>query len=163
MWLIVTLKEISKGFGIVCLFFIISGLYYLVKPTPEDKVIEQQMKMYPFGFHSADQNGDTVVLQVDQKSQIGMSTDKKIYKYSMKNGLYREGEKKPFGCEMTVSCNGTERNLIVYIDKDNKGLEGVRYEPSDNKDLFYEAIGKYTKKKNYPPIRIRLDDNGREL
>ena len=70
MVLINLLKNLGKIFGIVCLFFVISGAYFLLKPTEEEKYLGQQMKMYPLGFHCTDDDGGEQVLKFDSKSQV---------------------------------------------------------------------------------------------
>ena len=62
MLLVSLIKNLGKIFGIICLFFLISGAYFLLKPTEEEKYLGQQMKMYPFGFHCEDDAGGEQVL-----------------------------------------------------------------------------------------------------
>lgn len=142
------LRTLGKAFWIVCIFFAVSGAYFLIKPTEEDKYLDQQLKMYPFGFHCTDENNQTVVMKFDMKSQIAISTENKVYKYSMKNGLYKNNEKKPFGCQLEIEQNGVQRPVIIYVDDGNDiDFKQIRYEPSDDKDLIYTVVEKSIKKK----------------
>lgn len=142
------LKTLGKAFGVVVIFFAISGACFLLKPTAEDKYLDQQMKMYPLGFHCTDENNETVVMKFDMKSQLSLSTDNKVYKYTMKNAFFKDDEKKPFGCEFVIDQNGVQRNLFVYVDDGIvTDLKDVRYEPSEDKDLIYKVVEKSVKKK----------------
>ena len=153
MILISLIKNLGKIFGIICLFFLISGAYFLLKPTEEEKYLGQQMKMYPFGFHCEDDAGGEQVLKFDSKSQVAIYRD--IYKYSMGKALYHGDEKKPFGCEFLISGNGEKRVVTVYLSENGPvNLEEVRYEQCDDKDLIYTVIGK-SLKKNKANIRFR--------
>ena len=155
MLLIGIIKALGKAFTAVVLFFAISGAYFLSKPTAEDKYLDQQMKMYPLGFHCTDENNETVVMKFDMKSQLSLSTDNKVYKYTMKNAFFKDNEKKPFGCELVIDQNGVQRNLFVYVDDGIvTDLKDVRYELSEDKDLIYKVVEKSVKKK-LDNIRIR--------
>lgn len=156
MLLIGIIKDLGKAFTAIVLFFAISGAYFLLKPTAEDKYLDQQMKMYPLGFHCTDENNESVVMKFDMKSQLSLSTDNKVYKYAMKNAFFRNDEKKPFGCELVIDQNGVQRNLFVYVDDGIvTDLKDVRYEPSEDKDLIYKVVEKSVKKK-LDNIRIRF-------
>ena len=138
------IKDLGKIFGVICVFFIISGVYFLLKPTEEDKYLDQQMKMYPLGFHCIDDDGGEQVLKFDSKSQVAVYKD--VYKYSMGKALYHGDEKKPFGCEFLISGNGEKRRVLVYIGDEAVNLDAVRYEQSDDKDLIYTVVSKSVKK-----------------
>ena len=140
MILVSLLKNLGKIFGILCLFFVISGAYFLLKPTEEEKYLGQQMKMYPLGFHCTDDDGGVQVLKFDSKSQVAVYKD--VYKYTMEKALYHEVEKKPFGCEFLIRGNGEKRRVLVYIGDEAVNLETVRYEQSDDKDLIYTVVSK---------------------
>ena len=144
MVLINLLKNLGKIFGIVCLFFVISGAYFLLKPTEEEKYLGQQMKMYPLGFHCIDDDGGEQVLKFDSKSQVAVYKD--VYKYSMGKALYHGDEKKPFGCEFLISGNGEKRRVLVYIGDEAVNLDTVRYEQSNDKDLIHTVVSKSVKK-----------------
>ncbi len=144
MILISTLKSLGKIFGVICVFFLISGAYFLLKPSAEDKYLDQQMKMYPIGFHCIDDAGGEQVIKVDMKSQLAIYKD--IYTYSVTKALYREGEKKPFGCELLISENGNKRSILIYIAEEPVNLEQVRFEDSTDKDLIYQVVSKSVKK-----------------
>ena len=144
MILISTLKSLGKIFGVICVFFLISGAYFLLKPSAEDKYLDQQMKMYPIGFHCTDDAGGEQVIKVDMKSQLAIYKD--IYTYSVTKALYREGEKKPFGCELLISENGNKRSILIYIAEEPVNLEHVRFEDSTDKDLIYQVVSKSVKK-----------------
>ena len=49
MVLINLLKNLGKIFGIICLFFVISGAYFLLKPTEEEKYLGN---LYPKRFYA---------------------------------------------------------------------------------------------------------------
>ena len=155
MVLINLLKNLGKIFGILCLFFVISGAYFLLKPTEEEKYLGQQMKMYPLGFHCTDDDGGEQVLKFDSKSQVAVYKD--VYKYTMEKALYHEAEKKPFGCEFLISGNGEKRKVLVYVDDEVVNLATVRYELSDDKDLIYTVVSKSVKKERG---NIRYRDMG---
>lgn len=144
MVLINLLKNLGKIFGIVCLFFVISGAYFLLKPTEEEKYLGQQMKMYPLGFHCTDDDGGEQLLKFDSKSQVAVYKD--VYKYTMERALYHEAEKKPFGCEFLINGNGEKKRVLVYVDDEVVNLETVRYEQSDDKDLIYTVFSRSVKK-----------------
>lgn len=144
MILISTLKSLGKIFGVICVFFLISGAYFLLKPSAEDKYLDQQMKMYPIGFHCTDDAGGEQVIKVDMKSQLAIYKD--IYTYGVTKALYREGEKKPFGCELLISENGNKRSILIYIAEEPVNLEQVRFEDSTDKDLIYQVVSKSVKK-----------------
>lgn len=151
------IKDLGKTFGIVCAFFFISGVYFLIKPTEEDKILGQQMKMYPIGFHCIDDDGETQVIRVDMKSNLSIYRD--TYKYSMTKALYHENNKKPFGCEMLITGNGKKSRILVYVSDDGAvDLDQVQYEVSTDKDLIYKVLEKSLKKKK-DNIRFRkLED-----
>lgn len=152
MVLINLLKTLGKIFGIVCLFFVISGAYFLLKPTEEEKYLGQQMKMYPLGFHCTDDDGGEQVLKFDSKSQVAVYKD--VYKYSMGKALYHGDEKQPFGCEFLITGNGEKRVVLVYTSDDGPvNLDDVRYEQNNDKDLIYTVVGKSLK--NNENIRYR--------
>ena len=155
MVLINLLKNLGKIFGIICLFFVISGAYFLLKPTEEEKYLGQQMKMYPLGFHCIDDDGGEQVLKFDSKSQVAVYKD--VYKYSMGKALYHGDEKKPFGCEFLISGNGENRRVLVYVGDEAVNLDTVRYEQSDDKDLIYTVVSKSVKK---DLVNIRYRDMG---
>ena len=144
MFLLSILHDLGKALGVVIVFFVISGAYFLIMPTEEDKYLDQQMKMYPFGFHCTDEKDETVVMKFDMKSQIGLTTDDfVICKYSMKNALYKNGEKKPFGCEFVIEKNGQKKNIIVYVAEEKlSDFSEVRFEHSDDKDLICSVVNK---------------------
>ena len=146
------IKDLGKIFGVICIFFLISGAYFLLKPTEEDKYLDQQMKMYPLGFHCTDDDGGEQVLKFDSKSQVAVYKD--VYKYSMGKALYHGDEKKPFGCEFLITGNGEKRVMLVYTSEDGPvNLEDVRYEQNNDKDLIYTVVGKLLK--NNENIRYR--------
>ena len=146
------IKDLGKIFGVICVFFLISGAYFLLKPTEEDKYLDQQMKMYPLGFHCTDDEGGEQVLKFDSKSQVAVYKD--VYKYSMGKALYHGDEKKPFGCEFLITGNGEKRIVLVYTSDDGPvNLEDVRYEQNNDKDLIYTVVGKSLK--NNENIRYR--------
>ena len=152
MVLINLLKNLGKIFGIVCLFFVISGAYFLLKPTEEEKYLGQQMKMYPLGFHCIDDDGGEQVLKFDSKSQVAVYKD--VYKYSMGKALYHGDDKIPFGCEFLITGNGEKRIVLVYTSDDGPvNLDDVRYEQNNDKDLIYTVVGKSLK--NNENIRYR--------
>lgn len=147
------IKNLGKIFAVVCVFFLISGVYMLLKPTEEEKVLGQQMKMYPIGFTCTDDNGGEQVIKIDMKSQLSIYRD--IYQYSMVKALYHGDEKKPFGCEMRITGNGQNNVILLYISEDGPvDLSNVRYELSTDKDLVYKVVGKSVKK-NKDNIRFR--------
>ena len=147
------IKNLCKIFAVVCVFFLISGVYMLLKPTEEEKVLGQQMKMYPIGFTCTDDNGGEQVIKIDMKSQLSIYRD--IYQYSMVKALYHGDEKKPFGCEMRITGNGQNNVILLYISEDGPvDLSNVRYELSTDKDLIYKVVGKSVKK-NKDNIRFR--------
>ena len=152
MILVSLLKNIGKIFGILCLFFVISGAYFLLKPTEEEKYLGQQLKMYPLGFHCTDDDGGEQVLKFDSKSQVAVYKD--VYKYTMEKALYHEDEKKPFGCEFLISGNGEKRRVLVYVGDEAVNLDAVRYEQSNDKDLIYTVVSKSVKK-DFGNIRYR--------
>ena len=78
------------------------------------------------------------------KSQLAIYKD--IYTYSVTKALYREGEKKPFGCELLISENGNKRSILIYIAEEPVNLEQVRFEDSTDKDLIYQVVSKSVKK-----------------
>ena len=146
------IKDLGKIFGVICVFFLISGAYFLLKPTEEDKYLDQQMKMYPLGFHCTDDDGGEQVLKFDSKSQVAVYKD--VYKYSMGKALYRGDEKKPFGCEFLITGNGEKRVVLVYTsDNGPVNLDDVRYEQNNDKDLIYTVVEKSLK--NNENIRYR--------
>ena len=146
------IKDLGKIFGVICVFFLISGAYFLLKPTAEDKYLDQQMKMYPLGFHCTDDDGGEQVLKFDLKSQVAVYKD--VYKYSMEKALYHGDETKPFGCEFLITGNGEKRVVLVYTSDDGPvNLEDVRYEQNNDKDLIYTVVGKSLK--NNENIRYR--------
>lgn len=146
------IKDLGKIFGVLCVFFLISGAYFLLKPTAEDKYLDQQMKMYPLGFHCTDDDGGEQVLKFDSKSQVAVYKD--VYKYSMGKALYHGDEKQPFGCEFLIIGNGEKRIVLVYTSKDGPvNLDDVRYEQNNDKDLIYTVVGKSLK--NNENIRYR--------
>ena len=152
MILVSLLKNLGKIFGILCFFFVISGAYFLLKPTEEEKYLDQQMKMYPLGFHCTDDDGGEQVLKFDSKSQVAVYKD--VYKYSMGKALYHGDEKQPFGCEFLITGNGEKRVVLVYTSEDGPvNLEEVRYEQNNDKDLIYTVVGKSLK--NNENIRYR--------
>ena len=154
MVLINLLKNLGRIFGIVCLFSVISGAYFLLKPTEEEKYLGQQMKMYPLGFHSTDDDGGEQVLKFDSKSQVAVY--KNVYKYSMEKALYHGDEKKPFGCELLITGNGKKTTVLLYTSEDGPvDLDNVRYEVSTDKDLVYKVVEKSVKKKK-DNIRFRV-------
>lgn len=155
MILLSIIKELGKAFTAICAFFLIGGAYYLIKPTQEDKYLNQQFKMYPLGFHCTNQNDETVVCHFDMESQMDIYPNVKVKKYSMKNALYSGNEKNPFGCEYVYSDNGVQKSVIVYISDSDVDLSTARYEPSDDKDLIYTVVGKSVKKKK-DNIRIKM-------
>ena len=147
------IKNLGKIFAVVCVFFLISGVYMLLKPTEEEKVLGQQMKMYPIGFTCTDDNGGEQVIKIDMKSQLSIYRD--IYQYSMVKALYHGDEKKPFGCEMRITGNGQNNVILLYISEDGPvDLSNVRYELSTDKDLIYKVVGKSVKK-NKDNLRFR--------
>lgn len=146
------IKDLGKIFGVICVFFLISGAYFLLKPTAEDKYLDQQMKMYPLGFHCTDDDGGEQVLKFDSKSQVAIYKD--VYKYSMGKALYHGEEDKPFGCEFLIIGNGEKRVVLVYTSNDGPvNLDDVRYEQNNDKDLIYTVVGKSLK--NSENIRYR--------
>ena len=146
------IKDLGKIFGVICVFFLISGAYFLLKPTEEDKYLDQQMKMYPLGFHCTDDDGGEQVLKFDSKSQVAVYKD--VYKYSMGKALYHGDDKIPFGCEFLIIGNGEKRIVLVYTSDDGTvNLEDVRYEQNNDKDLIYTVVGKSLK--NNENIRYR--------
>ncbi len=146
------IKDLGKIFGVICVFFLISGAYFLLKPTEEDKYLDQQMKMYPLGFHCTDDDGGEQVLKFDSKSQVAVYKD--VYKYSMGKALYHGDDKIPFGCEFLITGNGEKRVVLVYTSDDGPvNLEDVRYEQNNDKDLIYTVVGKSLK--NNENIRYR--------
>ena len=146
------IKDLGKIFGVICVFFLISGGYFLLKPTEEDKYLVQQMKMYPLGFHCTDDDGGEQVLKFDSKSQVAIYKD--VYKYSMGKALYHGDETKPFGCEFLITGNGEKRVVLVYTSDDGPvNLDDVRYEQNNDKDLIYTVVGKSLK--NNENIRYR--------
>ena len=146
------IKDLGKIFGVICVFFLISGAYFLLKPTEEDKYLDQQMKMYPLGFHCTDDDGGEQVLKFDSKSQVAVYKD--VYKYSMGKALYHGDETKPFGCEFLITGNGEKRVVLVYTSNDGPvNLDDVRYEQNNDKDLIYTVVGKSLK--NNENIRYR--------
>jgi hypothetical protein len=146
------IKDLGKIFGVICVFFLISGAYFLLKPTEEDKYLDQQMKMYPLGFHCTDDDGGEQVLKFDSKSQVAVYKD--VYKYSMGKALYHGDDKIPFGCEFLITGNGEKRIVLVYASDDGPvNLEDVRYEQNNDKDLIYTVVGKSLK--NNENIRYR--------
>ena len=146
------IKDLGKIFGVICVFFLISGAYFLLKPTEEDKYLDQQMKMYPLGFHCTDDDGGEQVLKFDSKSQVAVYKD--VYKYSMGKALYHGDDKIPFGCEFLITGNGEKRLVLVYTSDDGPvNLEDVRYEQNNDKDLIYTVVGKSLK--NNENIRYR--------
>ena len=146
------IKDLGKIFGVICVFFLISGAYFLLKPTEEDKYLDQQMKMYPLGFHCTDDDGGEQVLKFDSKSQVAVYKD--VYKYSMGKALYHGDETKPFGCEFLITGNGEKRVVLVYTsDNGPVNLDDVRYEQNNDKDLIYTVVGKSLK--NNENIRYR--------
>ncbi len=156
MVLISLLKSLGKIFGIVCLFFLISGAYFLLKPTEEEKYLGQQLKMYPLGFHCVDDDGGEQVLKFDSKSQVAIYKD--VYKYRMEKAMYHGDGKQPFGCQFVISGNGEKRTVLVYIGNVLENQDTVRYEQSDDKDLIYKVVVKSVRK-NKVDIRYRkLED-----
>ena len=146
------IKDLGKIFGVICVFFLISGAYFLLKPTAEDKYLDQQMKMYPLGFHCTDDDGGEQVLKFDSKSQVAVYKD--VYKYTMEKALYHGDDKKPFGCEFLISGNGEKRVVLVYTSNDGPvNLDDVCYEQNNDKDLIYTVVGKSLK--NNENIRYR--------
>ena len=146
------IKDLGKIFGVICVFFLISGAYFLLKPTEEDKYLDQQMKMYPLGFHCTDDDGGEQVLKFDSKSQVAVYKD--VYKYSMGKALYRGDDKTPFGCEFLLTGNGEKRVVLVYTsDNGPVNLDDVRYEQNNAKDLIYTVVEKSLK--NNENIRYR--------
>lgn len=146
------IKNLGKIFGVICVFFLISGAYFILKPTPEDKQLDAQLKMYPIGFHCIDDDGGEKVLKFDSKSQVAIYKD--VYKYSMGKALYHGDENQPFGCEFLIIGNGEKRSVLIYIsDKGPVNLEDVRYEQNNDKDLIYTVVGKSLK--NNENIRYR--------
>ena len=140
------LKNLGKIFGIVCVFFLISGVYMLLKPTEEEKVLGQQMKMYPIGFTCSDDDGGEQVIKVDMKSQLAIYKD--IFQYSTTKALYHTNEKKPFGCELLLTGDGKKSRILVYVSDDGAlDLDQVHYEVSTDKDLIYKVVEKSVKKK----------------
>ena len=105
------LKNLGKIFGIVCVFFLISGVYMLLKPTEEEKVLGQQMKMYPIGFTCSDDDGGEQVIKVDMKSQLAIYKD--IFQYSTTKALYHTNEKSPLAA--SCSLQETVRNLVYLF------------------------------------------------
>lgn len=148
MFLLSIFRDLWKAIGIVFVFFLISGAYFLLKPTEEDKYLDQQMKMYPMGFTCTNQNDENVIMKFDMKSNVGLTTDDfVIYKYSMKNALYKKDGKKPFGCEILIEKNGKQKNIIVYVDEEKlSDFSEVRFEPSDDKDLICSVVNKKVRK-----------------
>ena len=138
------IKTLIKIFGGICLFFLVSGAYFLLKPSPEDKALDAQMKMYPIGFHCTDDSGGEQVIKVDMKSQLAIYKD--IYKYSMEKAMYRDGEKKPFGCKLLITGNGIKRVVMIYVADVPVNLDEVRFENSTDKDLIYQVVSKSVKK-----------------
>ena len=148
------IKNLGKIFAVVCVFFLISGVYMLLKPTEEEKVLGQQMKMYPIGFTCTDDNGGEQVIKIDMKSQLSIYRD--IYQYSMVKALYHGDEKKPFGCELLITGNGKKTTVLLYTSEDGPvDLDNVRYEVSTDKDLVYKVVEKSVKKKK-DNIRFRI-------
>ena len=147
------IKTLIKIFGGICLFFLVSGAYFLLKPSPEDKELDAQMKMYPIGFHCTDDSGGEQVIKVDMKSQLALYKD--IYKYSMEKAMYRDGEKKPFGCELLITGNGIKRVVMIYVADESVNLDEVRFETSTDKDLIYQVVSKSVKKEKNN-IRYRV-------
>ena len=146
------IKDLGKIFGVICVFFLISGAYFLLKPTAEDKYLDQQMKMYPLGFHCTDDDGGEQVFKFDSKSQVAIYKD--VYKYSMEKALYHGEEDKPFGCEFLIIGNGEKRVVLVYTSNDGPvNLDDVRYEQNNDKDLIYTVVRKSLK--NNENIRYR--------
>ncbi len=146
------IKNLGKIFGVICVFFLISGAYFILKPTPEDKQLDAQLKMYPIGFHCIDDDGGEKVLKFDSKSQVAIYKD--VYKYSMGKALYHGDEKQPFGCEFLITGNGEKRVVLVYTSDDGPvNLDDVRYEQNNDKDLIYTVVGKSLK--NNENIRYR--------
>ena len=146
------IKDLGKIFGGICVFFLISGASFLLKPTEEDKYLDQQMKMYPLGFHCTDDDGGEQVLKFESKSQVAVYKD--VYKYSMGKALYHGDDKIPFGCEFLITGNGEKRLVLVYTSDDGPvNLEDVRYEQNNDKDLIYTVVGKSLK--NNENIRYR--------
>lgn len=140
------LKNLGKIFGIVCVFFLISGVYMLLKPTEEEKVLGQQMKMYPIGFTCSDDDGGEQVIKVDMKSQLAIYKD--IFQYSTTKALYQKKKKKPFGCELLLTGDGKKSRILVYVSDDGAlDLDQVHYEVSTDKDLIYKVVEKSVKKK----------------
>ena len=140
------IKNLGKIFAVVCVFFLISGVYMLLKPTEEEKVLGQQMKMYPIGFTCTDDDGGEQVIKIDMKSQLAIYKD--IFQYSTTKALYHENEKKPFGCELLITGNGKESRVLVYISEEGAvDMDKVRYEVSTDKDLIYKVVEKSVKKK----------------
>ena len=140
------LKNLGKIFGIVCVFFLISGVDMLLKPTEEEKVLGQQMKMYPIGFTCSDDDGGEQVIKVDMKSQLAIYKD--IFLYSTTKALYHKNEKKPFGCELLLTGDGKKSRILVYVSDDGAlDLDQVHYEVSTDKDLIYKVVEKSVKKK----------------
>lgn len=145
------IKTLIKIFGGICLFFLISGAYFLLKPSPEDKALAVQMKMYPIGFHCTDDSGGEQVIKVDMKSQLAIYKD--IYKYSMEKAMYRDGDKNPFGCELLIT--GRKRVVMIYVGDAPVNLVEVRFENSTDKDLIYQVVSKSVKKEKND-IRYRV-------
>ena len=148
------IKNLGKIFAVVCVFFLISGIYMLLKPTEEEKVLGQQMKMYPIGFTCIDDAGGEQVIKIDMKSQLSIYRD--VYQYSMAKALYQGDEKKPFGCEMLITGNGKKTTVLLYTSEDGPlDLNKVCYEVSTDKDLVYKVVEKSVKKKK-DNIRFRI-------
>ena len=147
------IRTLIKIFGGICLFFLVSGGYFLLKPAPEDKVLDEQLKMYPIGFHCADDAGGEQVIKVDMKSQLSLYRD--IYKYSTMKAMFRDGGKSPFGCELLISGKGSKRLVLIYVGDEPVNLDEVRFEDSSDKDLNYRVVSKSVKKKENN-IRFRV-------
>ena len=148
MLLIGIIKDLGKAFTAVVLFFAISGAYFLLKPTAEDKYLDQQMKMYPLGFHCTDENNETVAMKFDMKSQLSLSTDNKVYKYAMKNAFFRNDEKfvkeyetlmnAPVYVDSPLAISATEvfRNNMNLFDENVRESELAEH----NSNIFVDAV-----------------------
>ena len=147
------IKTLIKIFGGICLFFLVSGAYLLLKPSPEDKALDAQLIMYPIGFHCTDDSDGEQVIKVDMKSQLAIYKD--IYKYSMEKAMYRAGDKNPFGCELLITGNGIKRVVMIYVADAPVNLHEVRFENSTDKDLIYQVVSKSVKKEKND-IRYRV-------
>ncbi len=157
MFLLNIFRDFWKALGILLILLFVGSFITLLKPTEEDKYLDQQMKMYPLGFHGYDENNEKVIMKVDMKSKLSLSTDNKTCKYTMKNALYKNNDKKLFGCEILIEQNGIQNSVIVYIDDEKiSDFSSIRYEPSEDKDLIYQVVHKVVKKKQYEKIHMVL-------